>query len=40
MVAAAGLVAAYLFGKPESITGSSRELKGEPAVLGTVAVTR
>jgi EAL domain-containing protein (putative c-di-GMP-specific phosphodiesterase class I) len=29
----------FLFGKPESITGPSRELEGEPVVLRAVAVT-
>ena len=29
----------FLFGKPESITGPSRELEGEPAVLRAVTVT-
>jgi EAL domain-containing protein (putative c-di-GMP-specific phosphodiesterase class I) len=30
----------FLFGKPESITGPSRELEGEPAVLRAIAATR
>ena len=30
----------FLFGKPETITGPSRELEGEPAVLRAIAATR
>ncbi len=30
----------FLFGRPESITGPTRELEGEPAVLRAIAATR
>jgi EAL domain-containing protein (putative c-di-GMP-specific phosphodiesterase class I) len=30
----------FLFGRPESITGPSRELEGEPTVLRAIAATR